>query len=395
VAVFCFKAVNAQGKKSAGTFEAASEKEVRAAIRAQGLSLVDIRPKRPSSGSQGLKGQELLGFTLQLAQLLEAGIPLFESLLALEEHTRGEKWHGIILRLCSHVKEGMSLSASCALFPESFDRLFVSMIKAGEATGTLGTVCNRLHFLLERQLKLKKQLWTALLYPIILGAFSLLVVFLLLLFVVPSIEALFEGRQVNGLTSIVLSSSRFFSDYWPYCLALFGGCAAWLYWYGKSPQGRMQLHLLCMKLPLFKTVMTQSALARFSRTMFTLLKGGVNLVDSLRTARQVMHNPLLENVVEAAEMRLIEGGKLSAELKKSPLIPLMMPRMLAIGEEGGDVTVMFQKVAEVYEGEVEKSLTRVTALAQPVILLVMGFIVGIVMLAVLLPLTDASAFIGG
>lgn len=393
--VYHFKALNAQRKKCTGTFEVSSEKEARESLRAQGLMLINLKVKKSPLGAARLNGQDLLGFTLQLSQLLEAGIPLYESLLALEEHTRGEKWHGIILRLCNQVKEGMSLSQACSLFPKCFDRLYISMIKAGEATGTLGAVCTRLHSLLDRQLKLKKQLGTALLYPIILGLFSMIVVCLLLLFVVPSIESLFEGRQVNGLTHVVLLFSHFFRNFWPYCFLALAGSIIGLYWYGHTPQGHLKIHRIKMKTPLLKTVIIQTALARFSRTMFTLLKGGVNLVESLKTARQVLHNPLLEHVIESSESRIIEGSKLSTELKKSAYIPHMVSRMLAIGEEGGDVTIMFQKIADVYEGEVEKSLERLTALAQPVILLGMGFIVGIVMLAVLLPLTDASSFIGG
>lgn len=273
MAVFHFKALNAQRKKCSGTFEAFSEKEARESLRAQGLMLTHLKVKKTHLGAACLNGQELLGFTLQLSQLLEAGIPLYESLLALEEHTRGEKWHGIILRLCNQVKEGKALSQACSLFPKSFDRLYVSMIKAGEATGTLGAVCTRLHSLLERQLKLKKQLGTALLYPIILAAFSMVVVCLLLLFVVPSIESLFEGRKVNGLTHVVLLFSHFFRNFWPYCFLVIAGTIIWISWYKKTPGGSLKMHRLSMKTPVLKTVLIQTALARFSRTMFTLLKG--------------------------------------------------------------------------------------------------------------------------
>jgi general secretion pathway protein F/type IV pilus assembly protein PilC len=395
MAHFWFKAVEVGGKSRSGVIEAASEKDARESIRAQGLQLVNMRMKASSSKATPLRGEELVQFTHQLARLIEAGIPLYESLVALEEHTRGEKWHGIVLRLRDHVKEGLALSQALAFFPKSFDRLYLSMIKAGEATGTLGVVCERLSSLLDRQHKLKRQLWTALLYPMLLGGFAFVVVCLLLLFVVPSIEALFEGRPISGLTGVVLLSSRFFTRFWPLCFLAIGACIGWGYWYLSHPPRRLKGQKLLMRLPLIKTVLTQAATARFSRTMFTLLKGGVNLIDSLASSRQVMRNPLLENVVEHAAARVIEGERLSTELKKSSLIPQMVPRMLAIGEEGGDVTVMFQKIAEVYEAELEKSLSRLTALAQPVILIVMGGVVGIVMLAVLLPLTDASAFIGG
>lgn len=393
MAVYYFKAVNSQGKKSKGTIEAYSEREVREYIRSQGLLLVDIKIKTLFLNNDCFSKEALLGFTLQLAQLLEAGIPLYESLLALEEHSRGEKGHGIILRLATMVKEGKSLSQALSLFPRTFDKLYISMIKAGEATGALGAICLRLHTLLERQIKLKKQLGTALLYPLILALFSFAVMGVLLLFVVPSIEALFEGREVNGLTRWVLYFSRFFSGYWP---ALFVGLVAvlsWAIWYLKTPGGKLKIYQIFMNVPLINTIMVQASLSRLSRTMFTLLKGGINIVDSLRTARQVMKNPILEKVIEACEAKIIEGGRLSRELKQFPIIPKMLPRMIAIGEEGGDLTLMFQKIAEIYEGDLEKTLTRLTALAQPIILIGMGLVVGVVMLSVLLPLTDASAFI--
>jgi general secretion pathway protein F/type IV pilus assembly protein PilC len=268
------------------------------------------------------------------------------------------------------------------------------MIAAGESTGALADVCTRLTQLLSRQNKLKKQVATALIYPLLLGSFAFAVLILLLTFVVPSIESLFEGRKVNMLTTAVLAASHLLNRYWAVLLLLMGGAIAWVYWKGNSTEGRERIYRFCLKIPSLRNALVRTAIARFTRTMGTLQQGGVPMIDSLRIARKVMRSPALELVVQQAESRIIEGSSLSVELRKEPLIPPLVTRMLAVGEETGAIAAMFHKIADLYEDEVEKSTTRMTALMQPVILLIMGAIVGVVMLAVLIPLTDINSMTG-
>ena len=394
MALYCYDAIDAKGKNKSGSFEAASEKEVRERLREQKLLATSVRAKKKKRSQTLLKGQNLLNVTIQLAQLLTAGLPLYESLVALEAQYREEEWNSVLRDLAERVKAGDALSSAMARHPRSFDTLYTAMIAAGETTGSLGAIFERLAKLLDRQLKLKKQIVTAMIYPALLGGFAFLVLILLLTFVVPSMEELFEGRSLNGFTGAVLAVSHLLQRYWPALILAGAGAGAVASWHLKTDRGRLQAHRLWMRLPLLRAALVRTAIARFTRTMGTLQEGGVPMVEALHIARRVMRNPSLEKVVDDAETKMIEGSSLSAELGKSPLIPPLVTRMLSVGEETGGIASMFHKIADLYEEEVEKTLTRLTALAQPVILLVMGGIVGIVMLAVLLPLTDITSITG-
>lgn len=399
MALFYYRYIDSRGKKKRSCLEAESLSEAKDRLRAQKLAVFALTEKRGTFAFFFKKKQarlpqvHLITFTTQLSQLLVAGMPLYESLLSLEEQYRQEAFHPIILTLCDQIKKGSSLSFALRQFPDSFNELYCSMVAAGESVGALDETLEKLSALLAKQRKLKKQLSAAMIYPALLFTFSFLVCFLLLSFVIPSLETLFEERSVNRFTASVMALSRFLRGFWPIYLPLVGlGFLAVLYFF-ISPRGKLWQARQLLRLPLLKTLITQTAIARFARTMGTLLQGGVAIIEALRISRKVMRNPFLEEVVQQAEDRIVEGSLLSYELKKSPLIPSLVPRMVAIGEEGGSAALMFHKIAELYEEEVEKTLAQITALAQPVVLVIMGAIVGLIMLAVLLPLTDSSAFL--
>lgn len=390
--LYNFDAIDANGKKRTGLIDAQSEKDAKEKLRSQGAMVKKLSLHSSISGKQNLKGDSLLAFTLQLSQLLNAGVPLYESLQTLEEQYRTETFHRVILSLCEQIKAGQSLSQAMANFPASFDKLYRAMITAGESVGALDLVLEKLSQLLQKQSKLKRQITTAMIYPGVLAAFSFLIILLLLGFVVPSIEGIFEGRQLNKFTDFVLSVSRGFRQYWWIFFPVVVGLIAYLVYFLRSDKGKIWLQRNSLKVPLVKTLVIQTSVARFCRTMGTLQQGGLPIIDSLRIARGVMHNVVLEEEVRKAETKIIEGSSLSAELGRSRYFPHMVTRMLAVGEESGNSINMLNKVAEIYEGEIEKSLDRVMALAQPVILIVMGAIIGTVLMAILLPLTDVSSF---
>lgn len=381
-----------QGKKKSGLIEAQGDREAKAKLREQGFLVTHLSVKARMHSRQNLKGDHLVAFTVQLSQLVNAGIPLYESLTAIEEQVRGEPFHRIILSLCEQIKTGVSLSTAMGHYPESFDKLYCAMVAAGEAVGAVGPILEKLNQLLNKQMKIKKQITTALIYPAILGSFSVLVIALLLGFVVPSLEGIFAERPLNGFTRSILSLSHLFRYYWWLYVPALGGTLGWLIWQIRSPAGRLWLEKNTLRLPLIRTLVIQTALARFCRTMATLLQGGLSIIDSLRIARGVMRNVVLEKDIQAAEAKIIEGHALSQELSRSKYIPSLLSRMLAVGEESGAVVVMLGKIADIYEQELEKTLDRVMALAQPVILMVMGLVIGAVLLAILLPLTDVSSF---
>lgn len=389
--VYHYHALDALGKKKKGFIEAHSEKEAKNILREKGLMVSQLLLKTKSASDQKLKGENLMTFTVQLSQLVGAGIPLYESLIALEEQYRQEAFHQIILSLCERIKAGSSLSEAMANFPDSFDRLYRAMIMAGESVGALNIVLERLSQFLEKQMKLQKQIVTAMIYPAILASFSLLIIAMLLGFVVPSIESIFADRSLNGFTTFVLAVSRLFRSYWwlylPIGVAVISFCVIKL----RSESGQLWLQRNSLKVPLVKKLVIQAAVARFCRTMGTLQQGGLPIIDSLRIAREVMHNVVLEKEILNAENKIIEGSSLSVELSHSKFIPSLVPRMLSVGEDSGTTVVMLSKLADMYESELEKTLDRVMALAQPVILIFMGIIIGSVLLAILLPLTDIGS----
>lgn len=390
--LYNYESIDGSGKKRSGLIEAQNDKEAKEKLRSQGAMVKKLTLRTSISKKQNLKGDTLLAFTMQLAQLLNAGVPLYESLLALEEQYRGEQCHRVVLSLCEQIKAGQSLSQAMGNFPDSFDKLYRAMVTAGESVGALDTILDKLSYLLQKQNKLKKQIITAMIYPAILASFSLLIILMLLGFVVPSIEGIFADRQLNGFTEFILSVSRGFRNYWWIFLPLCAGLVAYLVYFIRSPQGKVWMERHTLKIPLLKTLIIQTCVARFCRTMGTLQQGGLPIIDSLRISREVMRNVVLEEEVKKAEGRIIEGSSLSAELAHSRYIPSMVARMLAVGEESGNAITMFNKVADMYENEIEKSLDRVMAMAQPIILIVMGTIIGVVLLAILLPLTDVSSF---
>lgn len=390
--VYHYQVLDSSGKKRRGYIEAVSEREAKETLRTQGCMVTRIGIKAETSSRSQLRGENLVSFTMQLSQLINAGIPLYESLVAIEEQYRQESYHRIILSLCEQIKSGSSLSGAMNAYPQSFDKLYRAMITAGESSGALDAVLDKLSHLLRRQLKLQKQLTTAMIYPGILACFSFLIIILLLGFVVPSIEGIFAERQLNGFTELVISISHFFRDFWWLYIPFVAVLTCYLIYKARSPAGKLWMECNLIRLPVLKTLIVQTSIGRFCRTMATLQQGGISMIDSLQIARGVMRNAVLEDEIKKAELRIIEGSSLSLQLSNSKWFPSLVSRMLSVGEESGNAVIMMNKIADIYEDEVEKTIDRLMALSQPIILIFMGTIIGFVLLAILLPLTDMSSF---
>lgn len=389
--LFQYQALDSRGKRKKGLIEAQGEKEAKEKLREMGIMVTSLSAGAAMSSRQNLKGENLLAFTLQLSQLVGAGVPLYESLVAIEEQCRNAPYHRIVLSLCEQIKAGTSLSQAMSSYPDSFNKLYCSMITAGESIGALDVVLEKLGQLLSRQIKLKSDLVTAMVYPGILAGFSLLIIVMLLGFVVPSIEGIFAERKLNGFTQFVLSVSHFFRDYWWIYLPVAAALVVYLVYTLRSPAGQLWLERNLLKVPIIRNLMVQAAVTRFCRTMGTLQQGGLPLIESLRISRDVMRNVVMADEVKYAEGRIIEGSSLGKELARAKWFPPMVAQMLAVGEESGSVAIMFNRIADMYEQDLEKTLNRLMALAQPAILIVMGAIIGTILLAILLPLTDVSS----
>lgn len=393
--LFRYQAIDKAGKKQHGIIEAGHEKEAKQRLRIQGLMVTEIQAKTAGSSKEDLKGDVLVSFTLQLSQLLNAGVPLYEALLTMEEQSRAERYHRVIASLGSQIKEGSSLSRAMESFPGSFDKLYCAMVSAGEAVGSLPLVLNKLVELLTKRQTLRSQILTALIYPAVLAGFCLIVIGVLMGFVVPSIESMFEGKKLNGFTAMVLATSHFLRSYWwLYAPALFLGIGLLVYQL-RRPKGKLWWQRTKLRLPFIRRLTIETATARFSRTLGTLLEGGLPLIDALRISRETMGNIVLEQDLKRAEEKIIAGSTLSTELIKTGMLPSMAARMLSAGEASGTSVLMLNKIADMYEYELEKTLTRLVTLAQPAILIFMGGLIGVVMMAILIPMSQAATMGGG
>ncbi|OGN56666.1 MAG: hypothetical protein A3D96_05985 [Chlamydiae bacterium RIFCSPHIGHO2_12_FULL_44_59] len=390
--LFEYIAIGKKGKKVRSAIDAdnlqdAKLKLIRRQIAVLGISSIGEKPLKDL-----LKKQELLNLTRELSRLLHAGLPLFEALSILEEKYRGQRPHRILLNLADRVRSGYTFSQGLAQHPHTFDLLFISMVRNAEKTGSLAGALDELGDLLAKQLEVRKQITAALLYPAILCSFCLIVLSSLLFFVIPSLKELFDGRSLHPFTRIVffVSDCACYSQ-WVlvgiFSLGLSFAVSAFF-----SSTLRTRLFSLQFRAPFVKTLFAKVAFVRFARATATLLEGGLPIIETFDQARRVMNHPQLESVISKAAEQIAQGEAIHAPFENHPLIPPLIPRMLSIAEEGGKLPFMMKQIAQIYEEELEKTLTHFTTVAQPVLLLVLGVIIGFVLLSVLLPMTDVSSF---
>ena len=299
--------------------------------------------------------------------------------------------HAIFLDLCDKVKGGVRFSKALASHPTVFDQLYVSMVEAGENTGRLDKAFLQLYRVVARTEKFKRQIRAAMLYPLFLASFCGVVLVGLFLFLIPSMKELFEGRALHPMTRAVLAISDAMSKhaFWFFPTLLISALAiAWLL---RQETTKKRIQVLFTHVPLLKNMIMEAVMMRFFRVMSVLLESGVPISKALRLSRGVMNNPAYEKVISEAEEGIITGKKLSVLFRQSRLMPPLVVRMLATAEETGSLSEMMMNIAEIYEEMFERSISQFTNLLQPVMLLVLGLMVGCVLLAVLLPMTDVSS----
>jgi general secretion pathway protein F/type IV pilus assembly protein PilC len=269
------------------------------------------------------------------------------------------------------------------------------MVANAEKTGRLGSALNELAELISRQQHVRKQLMAALLYPALLSGFCLIVLSSLLFYVIPSLKELFDGRNLHPFTRIVFGASQFACDFKALLATFFVGFGTFVAAAYFSPKLKAKIAPISFRLPLLKSLLAKVAFVRFCRATATLLDGGLPIIQAFDQARKVMRHPILEKIIGQAQERISQGEKIHVPFQNHPLIAPLVPRMIAIAEEGGKLPFMMQQIAQIYEEELEKTLTHFATVAQPILLLVLGVIIGFVLLSVLLPLTDVSSFATG
>lgn len=390
--LFRYRALATDGKAFNGVIDADSLNVAKERLRKQQMLVTHVELLKSSSQEIMLPSHLLLMFTRELSQLLSAGLPLYESLVTIEEKYRRHKSHPLLLDLCDHLKGGSCLSTALKRYPKTFNQIYLSLVQVAEQSGNMAYVFKQLAELISRQQKLKKQLFSALAYPAFLGLFCLVIVSGLIFFVIPSMADLFEDRAIHPLTQLVLTISKWVNAnvYWLLATGLSSAVAIVIALRQKNTQ--LFLQKKSLQIPFLKSVLLHSSLVRFCQATAILLTGGVPLLEALNLSQQVMKNLSLQAAVKEAEKKIIEGQRLSAAFKNSTLIPPLVTRMLATAEETGKMGDAFLSLAVIYEEEVEKHLSQLNTFLQPAMLILLGAIVGIVILSILLPLTDVSSF---
>ncbi|MBC7690364.1 MAG: type II secretion system F family protein [Methylotenera sp.] len=394
---FQFAGVDRTGKKVSGLMDAGSEGELRVALRSQGIRPTKIAAPNLLNRDLGsiLQGSKMsvpqehvVTFTRQLQVLIGAGIPLVQSLDILTEQAAHPNLKKIMIELQSKVSAGGYFWETLSGYPNVFPKLYVALIKAGESSGALDQMLKRLGRYLEDSEKLKKMLKSAMMYPIIVISIGIGVIALMLIFVIPKFEEMLKtsGNSLPAPTQFVIDASHFIIGNFLYLVAA-GVAAGYMFVkFKKSDEGRIILDRLLFKMPLFGPLAQKAGIARFSRTMQTLLQSGVNLIDAIDICKATIDNAVLEDAVATIRSEVESGKTLGMVFGRLKVFPKMAIQMISVGETTGSLDRMLEKVADFYEAEVETLVGGLTSLIEPIVLVFLGGTVGGLMIAMYLPI---------
>ncbi len=404
--VYSYAGLSPEGKNVSGVIDAETARAARAKLRRSGVFPTEVNESKAeekaarSSRSLGrmferVGPQELAIMTRQLSTLVSAGLPLVECLSALIDQVETESLKRMMTEIRQDVNEGSSLADAMAKHPKVFSDLFVNMVRAGEASGALDVVLLRLADYTESSADLRSKLRSALAYPAIMVLLGGAILLFLLSYVVPTITRIFtESKQVLPLpTRMLMAVSGALATWWPVVVGLFVLIGVGLRYYVQTPAGRHRYDRYVLRMPVFGKLQKKIAVARFSRTLSTLLQSGIGLLPSLDIVKNIVDNRVLFDATEDARDAIREGQSIAPPLKKSGIFPPLMIHMIAVGERSGQLEEMLSKTAETYEGEVDNTIATLTALLQPVIVIFMGGIVLFIVLSILLPIFQMSQLV--
>ena len=391
--VFTYRGVNRAGSSVAGERAAASKAELAALLKREQINVSKLSEKGkefavPTFGT-GVDAKELAIFTRQFSVMIDAGLPLVQCLEILAGQQENKTFQKILNGVRASVEGGATLSASMKLYDKVFDSLYYNMVEAGETGGILDTILQRLSSYIEKNVKLKRAVKSALIYPVAVISIAGMVITLLLWKVVPIFVTLFNGLQVDLPlpTRIVIGLSNFIgSIYGGMLLVIFIGIGVALkFWYG-TPRGRMILDGVLLKLPLIGILLRKIAVARFTRTLGTLISSGVPILEGLDITARTSGNAVVEKAIMETRKAVEAGRSLVEPLKETNVFPGMVTQMIGVGEQTGAMDAMLQKIADFYEDEVDASVKDLLTALEPIMIVFLGGIVGGVVISMYLPL---------
>ena len=401
MAAYAYSAINAQGLELKGELHAPDLEAAKEQLRSRGLL-----PKSLSETKGGTKAgrafkkvqpRSLQVFTRQFATLIEAGVSVVSSLAILQEQTMNKNLAKVIGEVRADVESGMILSRAMGEHPNVFGRLYVAMIEAGETSGTLDLVLDRLAVQIEKATQIKRRVKGAMIYPIVVLCFAFLVLTGMLLFLVPVFSKIFQ--QLNGqlpmLTQEVVNASNLLRNYWYIIFPLLGGSIYGLLRWKKTEQGRRVWDRLKLRIPMkIGDVCLKIAMARFSRTLATLVGSGVDVVKALEITGNTSGNWVIEQALLDVRTKVQEGIPIAQPLIENPVFPPMVSQMIKIGEETGELEKMLSKIADFYEDEVDTAINALTSIIEPLMMIGVGCMVGIIVISMYLPMFKMLKLVG-
>jgi type IV pilus assembly protein PilC len=396
MADFLYEARNSSGKVVQGAIKAENADAAAGRLRGQGLSSITVKRKPIEINIQfkrSASSKDLKTFTRQFATMIDAGLPLVQCLEILGTQSEN-KWFGArLLEVKTIVEGGATFSEALAKYPRIFDNLFVSLVAAGEIGGILDTIMKRLAEYIEKKERLERRIKGAMVYPIGLMVVTVVIVFVLLKWVIPTFEQMFSDVGSGGLpgpTAFVVGLSRSFASSWYLWVGGVVGFVVGFTAFSRSRAGKQVLHRLYLQLPVIGPVIRKIAVARFTRTMGTLLSSGVPILDALNTVAKTAGNVVIEKAIRYSRDRISEGRNISEPLHESKVFPGMVVQMIAVGEQTGALDVMCNKIADFYDEEVDVAVAAITSLIEPLMMVVIGGLVGGMLISMYLPIFELA-----
>lgn len=406
--VFEYTALNARGKSVSGIVDAESATAARQKLRTSRIFPVAIKETQRQSPAaktkrplisfkilQRIRPIEITLMTRQLASLVGAGFPLVPAIETLIPTTKSQAFKKVLAQVKDSIVEGSSFSYALAQYPNIFSKHYTNMVSAGETSGTLEIILERLADILEKQQALQNRIRTALAYPIFMGIIGMLVLFVLMAYIVPSITSIFVemNQSLPAPTRFLISFSEFLKFYWWILLIGAGGLLIALRTFRRTRRGRYWVDRAMLQLPLVGPLKRKLAVSRFARTLGSLHENGVSMLISMEIVKNVVGNVLISKAVEEAAKEVGKGHGLGAALASSEIFPQLSIQMIQVGEQSGELEAMLTKVADVFDNEIESSVMRLTSLLEPVMILLTGSVVGFIVISICLPIFEMNQLI--
>ena len=399
--IFKYVAKNKESRSVNGKISADNKEAVIAELRKRALTIISVTAVKGAASksvpfqSKKVKGEEIVIFARQLATMVEAGIPIIQGLDALSEQVAHPLFKRVLGTVKEDIEHGTSLSVAFAKHPQVFDSLFINMVKVGETGGALNAVLDRVSTYMEKTLRLKRKVKSALIYPIVVVCMAIVITIILLVKVVPTFTEIYASfdQKLPGMTQLLVSISEFLRQK---IIWIIGGLVVFVFairqWH-HTEKGALFLDGAVLKIPIFGDLLRKVAISRFSRTLATLLQSGVPILESLDIVEKTIGNRVLELVIVNVKENVREGESLTGPLIKSGVFPPMVTRMIAIGEKSGKMEAMLLKISEFYDDQVDAAVEGLTSVIEPIIIGVLGVVIGFIVIALFLPIINITQII--